>query len=176
MKRRIASIAIAMALVIGSLAGCSQQSATPAKTAGTAIDGNEVSIETAAIKLVKAVKEGEYSLVSTAELKAMIDQKKDMIIIDTMPKATYDAGHIPGALNAELPKEGLSYATDEQKAAFVKLLGDNKDKQIVLYCGFVACERSHVGALIAKENGFKNVARYPGGLIAWQDAKYETQK
>ena len=58
----------------------------------------------------------------------------------------------------------------EEKEAFLKTLGDNKDKKIVIYCGFVACERSHVGAVLAKEAGYKNVYRFPGGIAAWLDA------
>ena len=46
----------------------------------------------------------------------------------------------------------------------------NKDKKKVIYCGFVACERSHVGAVLAKEAGYKNVYRFPGGIAAWLDA------
>ncbi len=31
-------------------------------------------------------------------------------------------------------------------------------------------ERSHVGATLAKEAGYKNVYRFPGGIAAWLDA------
>ena len=58
----------------------------------------------------------------------------------------------------------------EEKEAFLKTLGADKDKKIVIYCGFVACERSHVGAVLAKEAGYKNVYRFPGGIAAWIDA------
>ena len=46
----------------------------------------------------------------------------------------------------------------------------NKDKTIVVYCGFVGCERSHQGAMYLVSKGFKNVYRYPGGISAWVDA------
>ena len=45
----------------------------------------------------------------------------------------------------------------------------NKDKTIVVYCGFVGCERSHQGAKFLVEKGFKNVFRYAGGISAWVD-------
>ncbi len=150
--------------------------AAPAKTAGTAIDGNEVAIEKAANKLVSDVKEGGYNLINTEDLKKAVDAKEDMIIIDTMPADFFAKGHVPGAVNAELPKEGIEKATADQKAAFEALLGTDKSKKIVVYCGFVACRRSDAGARIAKELGYENVYRYTGGIIAWQDAKYETAK
>lgn len=144
------------------------------KAMGSAKDGNEVSIETASMKLVKAVEEGGYPLVSTEELKSWLDNKEDLILIDTMPAQHYKSKRIPTALNAELP---VAYGdvTPEQREAFVSLLGNDKNKKIVIYCGFVGCERSHVGALIAKEEGFTNVVRHPGGIIAWIDAGYDIE-
>jgi|GEM_PF-202287 len=46
----------------------------------------------------------------------------------------------------------------------------NKDKPIVVYCGFVGCARSHEGAKYLRSQGFKNVYRYVGGISAWVDA------
>ena len=46
----------------------------------------------------------------------------------------------------------------------------NKDKKIILYCGFVGCARSHQAAMYLKKKGFTNVDRYPGGISAWVDA------
>jgi rhodanese-related sulfurtransferase len=122
------------------------------------------------------MKQAKYQLLSTEELNKWIGEKKDMIIIDTMPADFYGKNHIPGALNAELPKTGMADATDEQKAAFIKLLGSDKEKPIVVYCGFVGCARSDVGAVLALQEGFKNVYRVPGGFIAWQEAGYAVEK
>lgn len=172
MKTKVLSIIIVIIMGATVLTGCSAKN--PGKKVGTSPNGNEVPIEAAAIKLVNAQKEAGYELVSTNELKSWLDQKKDMIVIDTMPKNVYDKGHISGAVQAELPKEGE--ATAEQKDAFIKLLGSDKEKTIVVYCGFTACGRSHLGAKIAKELGFKNVYRYPGGIIGWQDANFPVEK
>ncbi len=95
------------------------------------------------MKLVTAVENSSYQLVSTEELKNWIDNKEDMIIVDTMPADSYNKNRIPGAVNAELPVK-MEDVTPKQKEAFVKALGEDKDKKIVIYCGFVGCERSHV--------------------------------
>jgi thiosulfate/3-mercaptopyruvate sulfurtransferase len=176
MKNKHLSLTIMGILLLSLLSGCSSQSSVPARTVGTAVDGNELNIEAASIKLANGVVEGGYALISTEDLKKMIDEKQDMIIVDTMPADSFAKGHIPGAVNAELPKTGLKDATDEQKSAFVKVLGEDKNKKIIVYCGFVACARSHAGAILAKENGFANVLRQPGGIIAWKDAKYDVEK
>ena len=137
--------------------------------AGTAKDGNELKIEQASIILHQAVEKGQYKLVGTEELKKWIDEKKDMVVVDTMPASNYEKAKIPTAVNAELPVK-MSDVKLEQKEKFLKLLGDDKEKTIVIYCGFVGCARSDVGAVIAKEAGYKNVYRQPGGIVAWQDA------
>ena len=92
-----------------------------------------------------------------------------MLLINTIPADRFEKTKIKGAVNAGLPKE-MKDLKPEEKEAFLKTLGGNKDKKIVIYCGFVACERSHVGAVLAKEAGYKNVYRFPGGIAAWLDA------
>jgi rhodanese-related sulfurtransferase len=170
---------LTLAMSVAVFAGCSSNtgtSTTPAKTVGTAVDGNEVSIETAAIKLVNATKAGGYNLVSTADLKSWVDSGKQMVVIDTMPASTFADGHVKGAVNAELPKTQAEGVTAEQKAAFLKLLPADKSTPVVVYCGFVACGRSDVGAVIAIQEGYTNVYRYAGGIVAWKDAGYEAVK
>lgn len=44
------------------------------------------------------------------------------------------------------------------------------------YCGFVGCARSDVGAAIAKEEGFTEVYRHPGGTVAWNEEGYNVGK
>ncbi|MBQ0041333.1 MAG: rhodanese-like domain-containing protein [Clostridiales bacterium] len=46
----------------------------------------------------------------------------------------------------------------------------SKKAKIVVYCGFVGCDRSHNGAAYLVKKGFKNVYRYAGGAAAWEDA------
>ena len=120
----------------------------------SAKDGKENEVEKAAIKLVKATKTGDYNLISADELKKSIDNKEDMILVDTIPADRFEKTKIKGAVNAGLPKE-MKDLKPEEKEAFLKTLGDNKDKKIVIYCGFVACERSNVGAVLAKKLDIK---------------------
>ena len=51
-------------------------------------------------------------------------------------------------------------------------LGSGQDKKIVIYCGFTKCGRSHNAALWARELGYTNVYRAPGGITAWKDLGY----
>ncbi len=134
--------------------------------------------ETGAIKLLKEVQRGAYGIISTSELKGMIDTKKDIIIIDTMPyEASYKKAHIPGAAQFLFPIPEMNEWNEKETAEksiedFKKLLGDDKDKTIVVYCGFVKCTRSHNGAMWATKLGYKNVLRHSGGIFAWKGADY----
>ena len=172
--KKITHLLLVTAMVVTLLAGCSSQEAM--NSVGTSTDGNEVKIEAAAIKLLNAVEKGGYEVVSTENLKTWIDEEKEMVLIDTMPADFYGKGHIPTAVNAVMPKTGLADATDEEKKAFEAALGTDKDQLIVVYCGFTACGRSDAGALYAKELGYTNVYRQPGGIIAWRNAGFEDEK
>lgn len=139
--------------------------------------GKELETEASAVKLANEVMRGGYKLVSTEELKNWIDQKKKMIIIDTMPyEDSYKKEHIPGAVQFEFPIPEVTNLDDKTKDAFLKVLGPDKDMPIVMYCGFVKCTRSHNGAMWAVKLGYKNVYRHPGGIKAWKEADYAIGK
>lgn len=142
----------------------------------------EVEKETGAVKLVREVQRGGYDVVTTEELKQWIDSRKQMVIVDTMPyEASYKKNHIPGAKQFLFPISDMD-AWDagetggKSRADFNQLLGDDKDKTIVIYCGFVKCTRSHNGAAWAVRLGYKHVYRYSGGVFAWKGARYPLEK
>ncbi len=142
----------------------------------------EVDKETAAVKLVREVQRGDYNVVTTAELKQWIDSGKTMVIVDTMPyDASYKKQHVPAAVQFLFPipdmerwdaKETDGKSVDDYEA----LLGPDKGKTVVVYCGFVKCTRSHNGAAWARKLGYKNVYRYSGGIYAWRGAGFRVEK
>ena len=142
----------------------------------------EVEKEAGAVKLVREVQRGGYDVVTTEGLKKWIDSGKDMLIVDSMPFVdSYKKQHVPGAVQFLFPipdmNEWDTKETDgKTQEDFMKLLGDDKDKPIVIYCGFVKCTRSHNGAAWAVKLGYKNVYRYPGGIFAWKGADYPVEK
>jgi thiosulfate/3-mercaptopyruvate sulfurtransferase len=142
----------------------------------------EVKKEAVAVKLVREVQRGGYDVVATEELKKWIDSGKDMRVVDTMPyEDSYKKQHVPGAVQFLFPiadmKEWDTKETDGKTLEdFKKVLGDNKDRPIVIYCGFVKCTRSHNGAAWAVKLGYKNVYRYPGGIFAWKGADFPIEK
>jgi thiosulfate/3-mercaptopyruvate sulfurtransferase len=139
----------------------------------SALGVKELETEKIAVTFNAEVKRGGYKVVSTEELKKWMDEKKSMLIVDTMPyEDSYKKNHIPGAKQMEFPIPEMTSLDDKTKAAFVKLLGPDKKKLIVFYCGFTKCTRSHNAAMWAVKLGYRNVYRQPGGIKGWMEADY----
>lgn len=141
----------------------------------------ELEKETGGIKLSREVVTGGYNLISTEELKAMIDRNEDLVIIDTMPyEASYKKNHIPGAYQFLFPIPDMETWDSAETGGksmedYIALLGPDKNRTIVIYCGFVKCTRSHNGAVWATKLGYRNVYRQPGGIFAWKGAEYPVE-
>jgi rhodanese-related sulfurtransferase len=165
-KKRMYFVGGLMLIVTLALVGC-----------GKSWSGKELDTEKSAVTLSREAARGGYKLVTTEELKGWIDQKKPMMIIDTMPlQDSYMKQHVPTAVQYEFPIPEVKEMDDAAKAKFEKFLGPDKDKTLVFYCGFVKCTRSHNGAMWAVKLGYKNVYRYPGGIKAWAESDYPIAK
>jgi thiosulfate/3-mercaptopyruvate sulfurtransferase len=156
-------------VVVASLAlvsGC----ADPKKVG---VSQANVQAEFLAMKAASEKERGDYKLISLNELKANLDAKGDMLVVDTMPyEASYKKQHIPTAVQFEFPipeMNAMDVGTEQQ---YRDLLGPDKDKMIVVYCGFVKCGRSHNGAMWAVKLGYTNVYRCLGGIRGWKEAGY----
>ena len=136
----------------------------------------EVQTEEAAVKLANETVQGGYQLVTTDELQQMLEGGEDFVLVDAMPaEESYNNGHISQAVNFAFPKEVIQGWQDDVMGGrtqenFQDVLGDDKGRKIVVYCGFVKCARSHNAAICAQELGYTNVYRYPGGIYAWRGA------
>ena len=134
--------------------------------------------EADAVTLSRDTQAGGYQLLTAAELKKMIDESKPILLVDTMPyDASYKKEHIPGAVQFLFPVPRMSTwdvkETDgKSDADFAALLGADKGRTLVFYCGFVKCTRSDNAAAWARKLGYTNVYRFPGGLFAWKGADF----
>lgn len=157
---------------------CLLSNAGVASAFGTDKFKEELTKEKEAVTLMREAQQGGYGIVTTEELKAMIDAGKAMVIVDTMPyEDSYKKNHIPRAKQFLFPipemKEWNAQETGgKSQKDFEALLGPDKNKVIVMYCGFVKCTRSHNGATWAKKLGYTNVYRQPGGIFSWKGADY----
>lgn len=143
----------------------------------------EVETETASVKLARETMTGDYELITTDELKTLIESGDEFVLIDAMPyEDSFKKEHLVGAQNFLFPKDATN--TDTWNSAdcdgksqddYAALLGEDKDALIVAYCGFVKCARSHNAAAWARQMGYTNVKRYAGGIYAWKGAGNKTE-
>jgi rhodanese-related sulfurtransferase len=90
------------------------------------------------------------------ELKAKLDRGDDFRLIMALNRWAFDAKHIPGSIHFDTP--------DELYAAV------RPDDEVVVYCSHVDCLSSVALYRDLVRRGYRNVRRYSGGLLDWEDA------
>jgi thiosulfate/3-mercaptopyruvate sulfurtransferase len=104
MQRGMIVVCMAALLVFGTVGGA-------LAAWGTA----ELDTEKIAVTFAREVERGGYKILTTAELKGWMDQKKPMLVVDTMPyEASYKKQHVPGAVQIELPIPEMTRLDDKR--------------------------------------------------------------
>jgi rhodanese-related sulfurtransferase len=94
--------------------------------------------------------------ISHDELRAKLDRDGDFKLIMALNRWAFDAKHIPGSVHFDTP--------DELYAAV------RPDDDVVVYCSHVDCLSSVALYRDLVRRGYRNVRRYAGGLLDWEDA------
>lgn len=97
--------------------------------------------------------------VNTEQLRQILSDGS-AIVLDTRPRAEFEAGHIPGAHVLD--------SVDQQIAAVERLVNSNKGAALVLYCNGPYCQASRRLADQLLAAGFTNVRRYQLGMPVWR--------
>ena len=103
--------------------------------------------------------EAEFTVISTEQLKAMLDEKKACTLVDARTKEEYQEAHIAGAVS--IPEKNF----DES----VSLLPGDKNALLVFYCNGVKCGKSKKAAKKADALGYKNIIIYGEGFPVWEE-------
>ena len=96
------------------------------------------------------------SAITRDELQAKLDRGEGIRLIMALNRWAYDAKHIPGSLHFDTP------------VALYAALG--RDDEIVVYCSQLDCLSSVAMYRDLVARGYRNVRRYSGGLMEWEDA------
>ena len=92
------------------------------------------------------------------EVTGMIDQKKDVVIVDVRFPTDYRKAHIPGAVNVP-------------KGKWHEAAGLSKDKLNILYCYNQTCHMAAEAAVELIALGYP-VAEMEGGFATWEANGY----
>ena len=98
------------------------------------------------------------------QLNKMSNAHRDFNLIDSRPGKEYRRCHLPGAIS--IP------ACASQSATLLKSL--EKDKTLIVYCGWPDCNRSTTLSGAASRAGFTDIKVLKGGLQAWVDEGHPT--
>ena len=94
------------------------------------------------------------------DLKAALDQRENIVVIDVRAATRYCAGHIPRAIN--IPHRAMT--TDSTRSF-------DRSVTYVVYCDGIGCNASTKGALNLSKLGFKT-KELIGGLDWWKRDGY----
>ena len=81
-------------------------------------------------------------------------------LLDAQGPGKFERRHIPGAIHGRIDDPDTTIAQ----------LGDDLDREIVVYCTDQACAGSALAAKLLEGRGYRNVLRYTNGLADWSDA------
>ena len=81
-------------------------------------------------------------------------------LLDAQGPGKYERQHIAGAIRGRI----------DDPNAIIALLGDDLDREIVVYCTDQDCTGSALAAKLLEGRGYRNVLRYTDGLADWADA------
>jgi len=102
--------------------------------------------------------------ITPEELKAKLDAKEDLLLVDVRESSEYEHGHIGGA--HLVPRGILEAAADTGYPKHYPPLSGARDQQIVVYCA--TSGRSAMAAAVLQMMGFKNVLNLAGGITRWE--------
>ena len=99
-------------------------------------------------------------------------EKKDLLkkVNAAVPKKTITQYYNKKTKKWQDKKPAKKYIGKTRKAKV-----PNKSATVVVYCGFTKCQRSHQAAMYLKQQGFKNVYRYAGGITAWVQSDFDIE-
>ena len=142
------------------------EAAKPATDAAKSATEAKDAMDAKSVNAMEAKAEAKpYKEVTAAELKAMLDKKQEVVIIDARDKKTFDKGHLEGAVNL---------TPSEINEASLAKVAKSKDTTIAFYCGSTECAASSKAAKEASELGYKNLVKVPGGYAEWTKEGYKT--
>jgi len=117
----------------------------------------------AAAFISASVYAGEFADISPADVLAAANAKS-AVIIDANGPASYQAGHVPGALSFASIKSNLAASLPADKSTL-----------IIAYCGNPKCGAYLQAAKAAQKLGYTNIKHMSAGISGWNDAKLPTE-
>lgn len=105
-------------------------------------------------------------LISCSELKQMLDEQQDFILLSVLSRSSFRKSHIPRSKN--IPVTEPDFISQVRNL----LGGKASDYPIVTYCAGLHCNASKDATNLLMNSGYTNVCAFEGGMSEWLDAGY----
>jgi len=102
--------------------------------------------------------------ITPQELKAKLDARENLVLIDVRESPEFEHGRIEGA--HLVPRGIIEAAADTSYPKHYPPLSGARDQQIVIYCA--TSGRAAMAAAVLQMMGFKNVLNLAGGYARWE--------
>jgi rhodanese-related sulfurtransferase len=99
--------------------------------------------------------------ITREDLKEKLERGDNIKLVMALGEWAFRAKHIPGSLHFSSPEDSLNVLDPEE--------------EIIVYCSDRACIASQYAYQFLDRHGYKNVWRYAGGLVDWEDAGYQLE-
>jgi rhodanese-related sulfurtransferase len=100
----------------------------------------------------------DMKLISREDLKQKLERGDRFQLVMALGDWEYRAKHIPGSLHFPTPQEALASLSP--------------DDEIVVYCSSYDCSASVIAYEYLVHHGYRQVRRYAGGILDWEEAGY----
>ncbi len=120
--------------------------------------------QTTVVKDWVAKAKAEIKKVTPADVKAAIDKKEKMVILDVRDPDEYKAGHLPGAVHVSRGK--LEFTVWDKVT--------DRDAKIYVYC--LTAARSALATKTLNEMGYKNAVLMDAHFEEWVKAGYPVER
>jgi rhodanese-related sulfurtransferase/predicted double-glycine peptidase len=125
--------------------------------------GDELLASTSAESLANAYDTTFMPRVTIDDLKTMIEERPNIVLIDARYAQDYQAGHIPDAIS--IP---VNSTTSEIRQ---KAKGLPSRSSVIVYCQSSECGFAEVIASELRKDGLGPIMLYPGGWMEWEKVK-----
>lgn len=98
--------------------------------------------------------------IDKSELKHIMDNEPNALIINVLPKENYEKQHIPNSIN-------IPVKNNDRFAEEVGIRAKSKNQKIVVYCANTDCNLSEKAQKKLEDADFTNVADYEAGTAGW---------
>ena len=117
----------------------------------------------------------ETPIINRDDLKRLIDNKEDYVLIDVREKEELRYGMIPTAKNLPMSKfMGAFDLNEERFREDFEFERPKKEDNVIFYCR--TGERSQAATQIAVEKGFKKARNYSGSIYDWSEIDPNVRK